>query len=148
MLWADHEATGKAYELGSFLSDTSNRVVLELRRTGDPCAHVTALALAGLAALVFALTYIVENVDDKQIIAFAGPLFGAVGISVTSIGRTLRKSLDARAELLWNTALVEVISQKTLHVDELLPQPHVRHAWLAPPAPLRSMALFQTDRLA
>ncbi|MBA3748238.1 MAG: hypothetical protein H0W96_12215, partial [Solirubrobacterales bacterium] len=260
MLWADHEATGKAYELGSFLSDTSNRVVLELRRTGDPCAHVTrelrevfsarrvervtrllddlqtridpaavrivkehlerwrsavgdrtaecveradldpldmqavtwfqlvtgdkepeayidhedrarvrgtmlsrtvrsyacrwrcvlgtALALAGLAALVFALPYIVENVDDKQIIAFAGPLFGAVGISVTSIGRTLRKSLDARAELLWNTALVEVISQKTLHVDELLPQPHVRHAWLAPPAPLRSMALFQTDRVA
>lgn len=32
----------------------------------------------------------------------------------------MRKSLDARAELLWNTALVEVISVKTLRVDEVL----------------------------
>ena len=41
-LWADHEPTGKAYELGSFISDTSNRVVLELRRPGDPAGHVDA----------------------------------------------------------------------------------------------------------
>src|ERR1700712_4768205 len=34
VLWADQETPGKAYELGGFLSDTSNRVVLELRR-GD-----------------------------------------------------------------------------------------------------------------
>ena len=40
-LWADHEATGKAYELGSFIADTSNRVVLGMRRTDEPDGYVT-----------------------------------------------------------------------------------------------------------
>ena len=50
---------------------------------------------------------------------FGGPVAGALGVSLASVGRTVSKSLDARAELLWNTALVEVISHKTLRVDEL-----------------------------
>lgn len=231
LLWADHEATGKAYELGSFLSDTSNRVVLELRWGDRAREHVTRelrqvfqrerverikrllddlqtridpaavrvvkqhlgvwqeavrdrtprratraglqpldsqvvtwfqlvtgdkepeafighddrarvretmvgrmvrsykrnwraigaglLALAALAAGAYEL---LRSADDVRgpLLASLGPLAGALGLSFTSIGLTVRKSLDARAELLWNTALVEVISAKTLRVDEVL----------------------------
>jgi hypothetical protein len=259
-LWADHEATGKAYELGSFLSDTSNRVVLELRRTGDPCAHVTrelrevfsarrvervkrllddlqaridpaavrivkqhlerwqeaagqrsaecetradldpldsqavtwfqlvsgdkepeayidhddrvrvrgtmlsrtlrsyagnwrfvagtTLALAVLAALVVALPLLADVVGTKQLLAFAGTVAGALGVSLASVGHTVRKSLDARAELLWNTALVEVISQKTLRVDELLPVAPAGPGWLASSASPRMATLFAARRAA
>jgi hypothetical protein len=220
VLWADHEATGKAYELGSFLSDTSNRVVLELRRGKDARAHVTrelrcvfarervervkrllddlqaridpaavrivkdhlaawqdavrertprAATRAGLAPLDSqAVTWCQLVTGDKEPEAFIGhddrvrvretmvgrmlrsyrrnwkcvliaaasfavvaygvakvidsghAPDGALGLSLASIGLTVRKSLDARAELLWNTALVEVISQKTLLVDDVL----------------------------
>jgi len=257
-LWAEHEPTGKAYELGSFISDTSNRVVLELRRPGDPTGHVTrelrevfsprrvervkrllddlqtridpaavrivkqhlehwqavvgereatcttradlepldsqavtwfqlvsgdkepeayidhedrakvrgamltrtvrsyacngrclaaALALIVLAVLAVVLPSL-QGDELKHLAVFATPIAGALGVSLASVGRTLRKSLDARAELLWNTALVEVISQKTLHVEALLPAPHVRRAWQAAPAPLRSRLVLQRDRVA
>jgi len=251
MLWADHEANGKAYELGSFLSDTSNRVVLELRRTGDPCAHVTRelrevfspcrvervkrllddlqaridpaavrivkqhleywqaaaadrsaacqtradldpldsqsvtwfqlvagdkepeayldhedrarlrtamtartlrsyvlnwrsilCAVCAVAALV-AFSYALVSANDPdigKIFAIVTPIAGALGVSLASVGRTVRKSLDARAELLWNTALVEVISQKTLRVDELLPAAQARVAWLTPASSSRRAA--------
>ena len=251
-LWADHEANGKAYELGSFLSDTSNRVVLELRRTGDLCAHVTRelrevfsprrvervkrllddlqaridpaavrivkqhleywqdavadrtaecrtkadldpldsqavtwfqlvsgdkepeayidhddrvrvrgtmvsrtlrsyannwrflagalAALAVLAALVILLPKLADKVGTSQVLAFGGTVATALGVSLASVGRTVRKSLDARAELLWNTALVEVISQRTLRVDELLPVVQVRAAWRAPASSPRRAA--------
>jgi hypothetical protein len=259
-LWADHEATGKAYELGSFLSDTSNRVVLELRRTGDPCAHVTrelrevfapsrvervmrllddlqaridpaavrivkqhleywqaavgertaecttradlepldsqavtwfqlvsgdkepeayidhddrvgvrgtmlsrilrsyvhnwrtvagaVLALAVLASLVVLLPILAGAVGETRLIAFGGTVATALGVSLASIGRTVRKSLDARAELLWNTALVEVISQKTLRVDELLPVPQAGPGWLPSSAPPRLATLLAARRTA
>jgi hypothetical protein len=39
-LWADEVAKGEAYELGSFLSDTWNRVVLAMRREGGGNALV------------------------------------------------------------------------------------------------------------
>ena len=260
MLWADHEANGKAYELGSFLSDTSNRVVLELRRTGDPCAHVTrelrevfsaarvervkrllddlqaridpaavrivkqhleywqeaagdrtaacrtradldpldsqavtwfqlvagdkepeayldhedrvgvrgtmlsrtlrsyasnwrfvagAIAsLAALAALVILLPKLAKEVGLGQVLAFGGTVATALGVSLASVGRTIRKSLDARAELLWNTALVEIISQKTLRVDELLPVPQAGHGWLPSSATPRLATLLATRRAA
>jgi hypothetical protein len=247
VLWADHEATGKAYELGSFLSDTSNRVVLELRHGKDARERVThelrcvfersrierikrllddlqtridpaavrivkqhlglwqeavreraprnasraglapldsqvviwfqlvtgdkepeafighddrarvretmvgrtvrsykrnwrriavgLIALAGVAGGGYELLSSpeLENVRGP-ILASVGPLAGAIGLSFTSIGLTVRKSLDARAELLWNTALVEVISASTLHVDDVLrpAAPHgQRLAWHA-----------------
>jgi len=258
-LWADREATGKAYELGSFLSDTSNRVVLELRRTGDPCAHVTrelrevfsarrvervkrllddlqtridpaavrivkqhldcwqsavgdrtakcttradlepldsqaitwfqlvsgdkepeayidhddrahlrnamvartmrayvrswrcwataVLMLAATAALAYLL--VAQKATAAQIFAVAGPIAGALGISLASLGRTVRQSLDVRAELLWNTALVEVISARTLCIDELLPEPQTRPAWLAPVStPRRASRLSRAGRTA
>jgi len=260
-LWADHEATGKAYELGSFLSDTSNRVVRELRRTDDPCAYVTnelrevfskrrvervkrllddlqtridpaavrivkqhlecwcaavdersaacttradlepldsqavvwfqlvsgdkepeayldhedrerargtmlsrtlrsyagnvrcivvtcAAALAGLIALAIGLPHLEGVIGGTALASIGGPIIGALGISLTAVGRTLRKSLDTRAELLWNTALVELISQKTLRLDELMPEPVVRRAWLASPVLLRPLTRLQTDRAA
>ena len=248
-LWADHEPTGKAYELGSFISDTSNRVVLELRRPGNPSEHVTrelrevfaerrvervkrllddlqtridpaavrivkqhlerwqdaagereatcttradlepldsqavtwfqlvsgdkepeayidhedrvkvrgamfsrtvrsyacngrclaaaVLALVVLAVLAFVLPGL-KGYAIKHLVVFATPIAGALGVSLASVGRTVRKSLDARAELLWNTALVEVISQKTLHVEELLPAPQQRRTWQVAPASVRS----------
>lgn len=258
-LWGEHEPTGKAYELGSFLSDTSNRVVLELRRPGDPSTHVTrelrevfaprrvervkrllddlqtridpaavrivkqhlarwqavvderaatcitradlepldsqavtwfqlvsgdkepeayidhedrakvrgamlrrtvrsyacsgrsvvsaVLALVALAVCAVVLPTLSAD-QFKHLAVFATPIAGALGVSLASVGRTVRKSLDARAELLWNTALVEVISQKTLLVDELLPVPPPRRAWPAAPAPLRSMTVLRRNRVA
>lgn len=248
MLWADHEATGKAYELGSFLSDTSNRVVLELRRDGDPRGHVTRelrrvfgrerverikrllddlqakidpaavrivkqhlaawqaavrerrprdasraglegldnqaviwfqlvtgdkepeafighddrtrvretmvarmvrsyrrswrsitfalMTLAAIAAGAYALLS-AEGLDDARgpLIASLGPVAGALGLSFTSIGLTVRKSIDARAELLWNTALVEVIATKTLRVDDVLEPAPTRRRHLTPAVP-------------
>jgi hypothetical protein len=56
------------------------------------------------------------------IIAFAGSAIAALGISTTSIVATVRRSIDARAELMWNSALSEVICQQTLFVDRLLPE--------------------------
>ncbi len=230
MLWADHEATGKAYELGSFLSDTSNRVVRGLRGIDDQRGHITRElrcvfepqrverikrllddlqakidpaavrivkehldawqaavgnrtprtttraglepldnqvvtwfqlvtgdkepeafidhddrtqvrgtmiqrmagsyrrswpGIVALVALVAASVLIeprlgISSEHTPQVIAFLTPIAGALGLRLTSIGLTVRKSLDARAELLWNTALVEVISAKTLRVDEVL----------------------------
>jgi len=259
-LWAEHEPTGKAYELGSFISDTSNRVVLELRRPGDPAGHVTrelrevfaarrvervkrllddlqtridpaavrivklhlarwqaevekreatcttragldpldrqavtwfqlvsgdkepeayidhedrakvrgamlhrtvrsyacnrrcafvaVLGLVALAAVVAALPTLADAVGLERMLAFGGPIAGALGVSLASVGRTVRKSLDARAELLWNTALVEIISQKTLHVDELLRAPVQRRGWRPSPVSLRAFAVVARDRAA
>jgi hypothetical protein len=248
MLWADHEATGKAYELGSFLSDTSNRVVLELRRRSlvhrhvtrelrcvfgrerverikrllddlqariDPAAvrivsqHLTTwqqavgertlrdATRAGLAPLDHqTVTWFQLVTGDKEpeafighddrarvrdtmvgrmvrsykrnwktivagltgtaalaaggyelltseegirgpLLASLGPITGALGLSFTSIGLTVRKSLDARAELLWNTALVEVISAKTLLVDDVLAPAPPRRSRLSTAMPRR-----------
>ena len=230
MLWADHEATGKAYELGTFLADTSNRVIRELRDRRasrarvtqelrcvfererverikrllddlqariDPAAarivkqHLAAwqeaaatrtlidVSRAGLdgldnqsviwfqlvtgnkepeafighddrarvresmiarlarsyaanwrgmsAAMVTAAVSAVGVIlvaygaaPDAEVLAPLAPVAGALGLKITSIGLTVRKSLDARAELLWNTALVDVISAKTLRVDDVL----------------------------
>ena len=250
MLWADHEATGKAYELGSFLSDTSNRVVCGLRSVGaadedvtrdhvtrhlqdvfardriervkrllddlqariDPAAvrivgehlerwhrevqdrppkcvtrpglepldsQVTVWfqlvtgdkepeafinheerakvrgtmftrtlrsylanprSMAALAAATVALLLVITQASGvslleevkgttlQVILTVAGSLAGALGLSLASIGRTVRQSLDARAELLWNTALVDVISRRTLRVDDLLEPPQSRRA--------------------
>lgn len=265
VLWARDETTGKAYELGSFLSDTWNRVVLELRRPGaqracvvgelrcvfaperverimrllddlqariDPAAvrivkqhlagwqaavqarepaHATRAGLEALhsqsviwcqlvtgnkepeafidhddrarvrdtmaarmlrsyrrcwkailavavamAALAYAALELGPGLDMTQygpVVAFAGSLAGALGLSVTSIGLTVRKSLDARAELLWNTALVEVISAKTLLVEALMQAPQPRRSRLAAGIHVRrpqaeSVALLQADRVA
>lgn len=244
MLWADHEATGKAYELGSFLSDTSNRVVLELRCGDRAREHVTrelrqvferervermerllddlqtridpaavrivkqhlgtwqeavrertprratraglepldsqvvtwfqlvtgdkepeafighddrtrvretmvgrmvrsykrnwrtiVAGLVALAVLAGGAYELLTSAGDVRgpLLASLGPIAGALGLSFTSIGLTVRKSLDARAELLWNTALVEVISHKTLRVDEVLKPapPHRRSRAIA-----------------
>ena len=230
MLWANDEATGKAYELGSFLSDTFNRVVLDLRKADDACTYVAGrlrevfehnrvervyarradleplhgqtvtwcqlvtgnkepeafighddrarvretmvarmlgayrrswkgLAFAALvmAALGFGILALINTKDLSQysaIIALGGSLAGALGLSVTSIGLTVRKSLDAQAELLWNTALVEVICKKTLRVEALMQKSQPSRGSLVVPARLRrprtepSVAFLQADRVA
>jgi len=245
MLWADHEAIGKAYELGSFLSDTSNRVVLGLRRLEDPREHVThelrcvfehqrverikrllddlqakidpaavrivkehldaweaavaerapldttraglepldsqvviwfqlvtgdkepeafighdsraqvretmisrmmhayrgrwpglvaVVAIVAAAVLLVPLLHL-DKGETTRLLALVSPVAGALGLRVTSIGLTVRKSIDARAELLWNTALVEVISARTLRLDEVLEQPLARHRQIPLPLP-------------
>lgn len=247
MLWADHEATGKAYELGSFLSDTSNRVVLELRRGEHARTHVTrelrcvfarerverikrllddlqaridpaavrivkqhlaawqhavrdrtpraatrsglepldsqvvtwfqlltgdkepeafighddrarvrgtmlgriarsyrrnwlAIASAAAVAAGAVAALLLLNPDGTatlKVLAVLSPFAGALGVSLTSIGLTVRKSLDARAELLWNTALVEVIAERTLRVEDLLKSPVRPRRRLAAPVSRR-----------
>ncbi len=241
-LWADHEAVGKAYELGNFLADTSNRVVHRRRERGDEhanvadelrrvfgrdrvdrierllddlqtridpaaarivkqhlgawrqavqdrepiratddalqaldgqtiiwCQLVTAdkepesfigheerarvrgtlvgrmlhsyrrhwkaiLMVAALAAAVVAVVPALGlHGELGPILAFAGSLAGVFGLSAGSVAMTLRKSLDARAELEWNTALAEVIGAATLRVDAVLAPPAVRRATLAMP---------------
>lgn len=242
-LWADEGAKGKAYELGSFLSDTWNRVVLAMRREGDadalvadelravfhddrvqrikvllddlqaridpaavrivqqhleswqshvleqvtehgvrrlafeptrpqlePLASQTVVwrqlvtgekepeayighdaraqvrdtmvkrMLAGYrlkwrslvmgaavaAACVLAvgqLAKLLAGAELAPIIAFGGSLAGAFGLKITSIAMTMRRSLDARAELIWNAALVEVICERTLRVGDMFETP-------------------------
>ena len=262
MLWADHEATGKAYELGSFLADTSSRVVRELRRGDgaraavtrelrcvferrrverikrllddlqariDPAAvrivksHLDSWAdavgertprhatKAGLESLDNqAVTWFQLVTGDKEPEAFIGhderarvretmvarmvrsyrhnwkmillgaiamaaigagaysliaanatllvaltPLAGALGVSLTSIGLTVRRSLDARAELLWNTALVAVICERTLRVDDVLkpaPPPRMMRPMHAPRrrshGEARAGGMLRSDRAA
>ena len=241
-LWADDAAAGEAYELGSFLSDTWNRVVMAMRRDGDndplvadellavfsdervaridvlldnlqaridPAAvrivqhHLEAwrshvhehvaqdgpvrlpfaatrarleplasqtimwrqivtgekepeafigrearaklrdtmvrrmiagqrfrwrwLASGGaLAAGVLGAGELAALLDGAQlapIVALGGTLAAAFGVKLSSIALTLRRSLDARAELIWNTALAEVICEQTLRVGDLFAAP-------------------------
>lgn len=258
MLWADHEATGKAYELGSFLSDTSNRVVRGLRGLDDQHGHVTrelrsvfeqrrverikrllddlqakidpaavrivkehldawqaavgdrtprsttraglepldrqvviwfqlvtgdkepeafighddraqvrgtmisrmvssyrhswpgvVVLVALVAAAIVIWPYLgFDEGETKRLLAFAAPVATALGVKVTSIGLTVRKSLDARAELLWNTALVEVISAKTLRVEDvLLPAITSRRQIMLPVPRGRSRAEWPVRRM-
>lgn len=266
MLWANHEATGKAYELGSFLSDTTNRVVCGLRSvdaTHDAAArdHVTRelqdvfardrierikrllddlqaridpaavrivgehletwhaavqdrppksvtrpgvepldsqatiwfqlvtgdkepeafidheerakvrgtmftrtlrsyvgnpRSMAALAAATIVLLFVIAQASGlvdgvkgnelQVLLTVFGSLAGALGLSLASIGRTVRRSLDARAELLWNTALVDVISRRTLRVDDMLEPPASRRAW-AQRTP-RAATRLETQRAA
>jgi len=260
VLWADHEATGKAYELGSFLADTSNRVTRALRgRTNaraevtdelcsvfarerierikrllddlqtrvDPAAvrivndhldtwhdavatrrlrSATRAGLEGLdnqaviwfqlvtgdkepeafighsdralvrdtmvarmvrsygrnwkriciaapvmAGVIGGLYLLFDTNFDKSapILASLTPIAGVLGVKLTSIGLTVRKSLDARAELLWNTALVQVICDKTLCVDEVMhPALPARKRLTVPVPRRRSHAGVPVSRLS
>jgi hypothetical protein len=100
--------------------------------------------LAGTAALAAGGYELLTSEDGLRgpLLASLGPIAGALGLSFTSIGLTVRKSLDARAELLWNTALVEVISTKTLRVDDVLEPgpPHRSRLRIALPRPRRRSA--------
>jgi hypothetical protein len=224
-LWAQDEATGKAYELGSFLSDTWNRVVLarnaqsadvtaalrdvfepdrvtrihrlldDLQTRIDPAAvrlvqgqlaawrealldcdgdllhdanldalhsqvvtwsqlvtgdkepeafighddrievrermgglmlrtfrrHWPAFAVA-VPAIGGAAYGIASIPDTEAIVAIVGSIAGTFGVKGTSILLTIRKAVDAQAELVWNTSLVEVINERTLLLPELWPK--------------------------
>jgi hypothetical protein len=82
-------------------------------------AAVTAAFVLGVGQLAKLL----EGAELAPIIAFAGSLAGAFGLKITSIAVTMRRSLDARAELIWNTALVEVICEQTLRVADMFGTP-------------------------
>ena len=95
--------------------------------------HLESWVLATLAtaAVVWLSVHFADQLgnwyrDHKAlvggIIAFGGSAIAALGISTTSIVATVRRSVDARAELMWNSALSEVICQQTLFVDRLLPE--------------------------
>ena len=105
------------------------------------------LALLALAALALVLPSL-KGDELQHLAVFATPIAGALGVSLASVGRTVRKSLDARAELLWNTALVEVISQKTLHVEELLPAPPPRAPGRPRPRRCGRRPVLQRNRVA
>lgn len=89
------------------------------------------LATLATAAVVWLSVHFADQMggwyrDHKALVggvlAFAGSAIAALGISTTSIFATVRRSIDARAELMWNSALSEVICQQTLFVDRMLPE--------------------------
>lgn len=138
--YIDHEDRAKVR--GAMLSRTVRSYAYNGRSV-----IAAVLALVVLAVLAIVLPTLSED-QFKHLAVFATPIAGALGVSLASVGRTVRKSLDARAELLWNTALVEVISQKTLHVEALLPAPVQRCAWRPSPVSLPVFALVRRDRAA
>jgi hypothetical protein len=89
------------------------------RRSWKPMT-AAAVGLAAAAGGLYALLSEAPTGVTGPLLASLGPVAAALGVKLTSIGLTVRKSLDARAELLWNTALVEVISTKTLRIDDVL----------------------------
>ncbi|HEV7883911.1 MAG TPA: hypothetical protein VGO81_10090 [Solirubrobacteraceae bacterium] len=78
-------------------------------------AAVAAAFVLGIGELATLL----KGAQLAPIIAFGGSLAGAFGLKITSIAVTMRRSLDARAELIWNAALVEVICEQTLRVADI-----------------------------
>jgi hypothetical protein len=82
-------------------------------------AAVTAAFVLGIGQLATLL----EGAELAPLIAFGGSLAGAFGLKITSIAVTMRRSLDARAELIWNAALVEVICEQTLRVADIFGPP-------------------------
>lgn len=87
-----------------------------LRSYGGP-RRVALLALATVVAL--ALAFIAATGDvlpSSPVLAIAGSLAGALGLSLGAIWRAISKSLDARTGELWDSALVDVITAKTLYV--------------------------------
>jgi hypothetical protein len=83
-------------------------------------AAVAAAFVLGIGQLATLL----EGAQLAPIIAFGGSLAGAFGLKITSIAMTMRRSLDARAELIWNAALVEVICEQTLRVADIFGPPN------------------------
>ncbi|MEA2127970.1 MAG: hypothetical protein QOJ85_861 [Solirubrobacteraceae bacterium] len=83
-------------------------------------AAVTAAFVLGVGQLAKLL----EGAELAPLIAFGGSLAGAFGLKITSIAVTMRRSLDARAELIWNAALVEVICEQTLRVADIFGPPN------------------------
>jgi hypothetical protein len=84
---------------------------------------VGAAVTAALVLGVGQLANLLKGAELAPIIAFGGSLAGALGLKMTSIAMTMRRSLDARAELIWNTALVEVICEQTLRVADMFGTP-------------------------
>jgi hypothetical protein len=112
---------------------------------------MAALAVA-TAVLLLVITqasgvHLINRIKGNALsvlLTVAGSLAGALGLSLASIGRTVRQSLDARAELLWNTALVDVISRRTLRVDDVLEPAQGRHAWV--PRSPRAVTRLETQQ--
>ena len=50
-------------------------------------------------------------------------LAGAIGITLASVGLTVRTRMSQWTELLWNRAIASRVTAATLTVDELLPRP-------------------------
>jgi hypothetical protein len=84
---------------------------------------VGAAVTAAFVLAIGQLAKLLEGAELAPIIAFGGSLAGAFGLKITSIAMTMRRSLDARAELIWNAALVEVICERTLRVADMFGTP-------------------------
>jgi hypothetical protein len=91
-------------------------------------AAMTAAFVLGVGQL----TKLLDGAELAPIIAFGGSLAGAFGLKITSIAMTMRRSLDARAELIWNAALVEVICEQTSRVADMFGTPKTVRERIAP----------------
>jgi uncharacterized protein involved in exopolysaccharide biosynthesis len=95
------------------------RMVRSYRRNWKSMA-IAVVVMAGVIGGLVALLATKGFDGSAPILAPLTPIAGALGLKLTSIALTVRRSLDARAELLWNAALVQVISDKTLRVDDVM----------------------------
>lgn len=104
------------------------RIVDGYRRHAGAWIGVLIVALT-VSAIVLLLSgplaswYDHHKALTSALVGFVGTIAAALGVSSASVGATVRKSLDHRADLMWNAALAEVICEQTLFVDRLLPEP-------------------------
>lgn len=122
-----------------------------LQHKGTILRVSTAVALV-TAAAVYLWDPITSFYDEHltlagAITAFVGSVAGALGLSTASIAGTVRKSLNARAELVWNTALAELVCEQTSCVDELLAAPEVAQSTGLARHPLSSVRAAVTSHL-
>jgi hypothetical protein len=93
------------------------------------------MGTAMTAAFVLGVAQLAKPLDGAElapIIAIGGSLAGAFGIKITSIAMTMRRSLDARAELIWNAALVEIICEQTSRVADMFGTPKTARERITP----------------
>jgi hypothetical protein len=92
-----------------------------------PCLPVlaTAVAMLILAVAHFAdLSHWYEhNFAATGAATMLASVAGAVGITLASVGLTVRTRMSQWTELLWNRAVATRVTAATLTVDELLPRP-------------------------
>ena len=92
-----------------------------------PCLPALAIAVAMLILAVANFTdlshWYEHNFATTGAATLLASLAGAIGITLASVGLTVRTRMSQWTELLWNRAIASRVTAATLTVDELLPRP-------------------------
>jgi hypothetical protein len=87
-------------------------------------------AAVGLFAFIFFLPEIIGLYQDGIVGTGVASAFlalvGALGVTKASMAATLRSRLRRWSELLWDRAVAEKVSEKTLVLGEVLPEPAIK----------------------